>query len=198
MPANDQGRAGGYRTRWLENVAPKKTRLRGMRSTMPTQGERSEKKKDEGKAWENRARRPRWGSGSSTQFRREIEALLMLFKLSFISFMVWFARLGSGKVSKVGIDWERVSLEWEYPRTVGKQPIDSVSFDSFVTMPLVVLLDPMSGEFYYRASTAVVELDWFMLWRASAKARFGLALSGPIHHPLIIAKLNKARREKVL
>jgi hypothetical protein len=34
-----------------------------------------------------------------------------------------------------------------------------------------------------------------MLWRASAKARFGLALSGTIHHPLIIAKLNKARRE---
>lgn len=35
----------------------------------------------------------------------------------------------------------------------------------------------------------------FMLWRASAKARFGLTLSGTIHHPLIIAKLNKARRE---
>lgn len=57
----------------------------------------------------------------------------------------------------------------------------------------------MSGELAYCASTAVVDVTagsvHFMLWRASAKARLGLALSGTIHHPLIIAKLNKARRE---
>lgn len=57
----------------------------------------------------------------------------------------------------------------------------------------------MSGELAYRASTAVVDVTAGLVhpldWRASAKARFGLALSGTIHHPLIIAKLNKARRE---
>ncbi|KAF3433473.1 hypothetical protein FNV43_RR24575 [Rhamnella rubrinervis] len=39
------------------------------------------------------------------------------------------------------------------------------------------------------------KLDRFMLWRASAKASFGLALSGTIHYTLKIAKVNKVQCE---
>jgi len=57
----------------------------------------------------------------------------------------------------------------------------------------------MSGELAYRASIAVVDVTAGLVHsfgeQALKPAFFGLALSGTIHHPLIIAKLNKARRE---